>query len=226
MHRLRFYIKLFAEFVSILFHPLWWSTYGLYLLLLLNPYLFGVRLASERSSLLIQVFVLTFVLPVFSIFLLKKLGFIQSYRLTERIDRIGPYLVTLVFYFWLYINIRHDAQIPLVYTIFVLGALITLIGLFIANLFIKLSAHTAVMGGVIAMTWITFTIFSPEAFTLRWQDMEPVSISWRTVLISLIGLAGLIGSCRLYLEAHHRREIYLGYLIGIISQGIAFKFLF
>ena len=215
-----------ANLISILLHPLWWPTFGLYILLALNPYLFGVSSPAAQSTLILQVFVLTFVLPVISILLLKKLNLIDSLMVKDRMDRVGPYIITMIFYLWLYVNIRHDAKVPLVYNIFVMGALITLILVFIANLFVKVSAHTAVMGGVIAMTWVTFNIFSHEMFRFQWPGQSPVILSWRSVLISCIFLAGLIGSCRLYLKVHTVKEVYLGYLLGFVSQWLAFKILF
>lgn len=215
-----------ANLISILFHPLWWPTFGLYILLALNPYLFGVSEPAAQSTLMLQVFILTFILPVVSIFLLKKLNLIESLFVKERMERVGPYIITMIFYLWLYVNIRHDAKVPLVYNIFVMGALITLIFIFIANLFIKVSAHTAVMGGLVAMTWVTFNIFSHEMFRFQWPGQAPVMLSWRTVLITCIIIAGLIGTCRLYLKVHTVKEVYLGYLLGFVSQWLAFKILF
>ncbi len=215
-----------AHGVSFVLHPLWWPTLGLYILLLLNPYLFGVSAPAGRATLILQVFMLTFVLPAFSFFLLKKLSFIESMTLNNRMDRIAPYLITLVFYFWLYINIRHDPKVPLVYNIFVFGALITLVLVFIFNLFIKVSAHSSVMGGLLAMTWITFNVFSHETFTLHLQGQPPMVLSWRSVLIFVIIAGGVVGTCRLYLKAHTLKEVYVGYGLGVVAQWIAFKFLF
>ncbi|MBK7373364.1 MAG: hypothetical protein IPJ09_18385 [Saprospiraceae bacterium] len=215
-----------AHFVSLIVHPLWWPTYGLYILLTLNPYLFGVGSASGQSILMLQVFMLTFTLPLVSILMLKKLSLISSYDLNDRLDRTGPYIVTLIFYLWLYINIRHDPKVPLVYNIFVFGALITLVLVFMINLFIKLSAHTAVMGGLVAMTWITFNVFSHEQFSLNIPGQGLTILSWRSVLITSLLIGGLVGTCRLYLKAHTPKEVYLGYLVGFVAQYLAFKILF
>jgi hypothetical protein len=215
-----------AILVSVVFHPLWWPSLGLYLLLVLNPFLFGVNEASARYSLLLQVFALTFILPVFSIFLMRKLALIKSFQLTERLDRIGPYMVTMIFYLWLYLSIRHDAAVPLVYNIFIFGALITLGLVFVSNLFFKISAHTSVMGGVVAMTLLTFNIFSHETFTVDLPGEGLTSLSWYSALVWVLLLSGLVGTCRMVLRAHTLREIYLGYLAGFVSQWIAFKILF
>jgi membrane-associated phospholipid phosphatase len=45
------------------------------------------------------------------------------------------------------------------------------------------------------------------------------------VFIALF-FAGLVGTARLLLKAHSLNEVCLGYLIGILSQLIAFSFLF
>ena len=219
-------INWISKGISLIVHPLWWPTFGLYILLSLNPYLFGVAAPQGRTTLILQVFVLTFILPVFSIFLLKKLNFLNSWNMNERSERIGPYLITLICYMWLYINIRHDPKVPLVYNIFVFGALITLILVFVFNLFIKISAHTAVMGGLLAMTWITFNVFSHENFTLFIPGQGSVLFSWRSVLITVMILGGIVGSARIQLKAHTPKEIYFGYAIGLLAQWSAFKILF
>ncbi len=220
-------LAIFAKLVSVLVHPLWWPTFGLYILLALNPYLFGTNTTAGKSTLILQVFMLTWVLPLLSIFLMRKLDMIKSMDLKNRLDRIGPYIITMIFYLWLYVNIRRDPQVPLVYTIFVFGALITLILVFIMNMFIKVSAHAAVMGGLIAMTWVTFNIFSHDHFSITWPwKNEADLLSWREVLMLVLFVAGLVGTCRVYLKAHSLKEVYIGYGIGLIAQWIAFKFLF
>jgi membrane-associated phospholipid phosphatase len=37
-------------------------------------------------------------------------------------------------------------------------------------------------------------------------------------------LAGLVGSSRLYLKAHQPMQVYGGFIIGIIAQFIALRF--
>ncbi|MDZ4706810.1 MAG: hypothetical protein SH818_00285 [Saprospiraceae bacterium] len=218
--------KVLAVLVSLVFHPLWWPSLGLYILLVLNPYLFGVNSPAGRSTLLLQVFVLTFILPVVSLILMKRLELISSIQLKDRMDRIGPYIVTMIFYCWLYLSIRRDAAVPLVYNIFIFGGLITLCLIFLINLFIKISAHTAVMGALLAMTWITFNVFSHETFALDLPGRGLTTWPWKTALIWVIAVAGIVGTSRLYLKAHNLKEIYLGYVLGFISQWIAFKILF
>lgn len=215
-----------AQVISLVFHPLWWPSLGLYLLLLLNPYLFGVSSPSGRITLLMQVFGLTFILPVVSIFLMKRLALISSLQLKDRMDRIGPYIVTMIFYIWLYLSIRRDAAVPLVYNIFIFGGLITLCLIFMINLFIKISAHTAVMGGLLAMTWITFNVFSHETIAVDLPGQGLMTLPWKTALIWVIAIAGIVGTSRIYLSAHSLKEIYLGYALGFISQWMAFKILF
>jgi len=218
--------KALAVLISVIFHPLWWPSLGLYILLVLNPYLFGVGSPGGRATLILQVFGLTFILPVVSMLLMKRLELISSIQLKERMDRIGPYIVTMIFYFWLYLSIRRDAAVPLVYNIFIFGGLITLCLIFLINLFIKISAHTAVMGALLAMTWITFNLFSNETFAVALPGRELTTWPWETALIWVIAVAGIVGTSRLYLKAHTLKEIYLGYVLGFVSQWIAFKILF
>jgi len=219
-------LKGLAILISLVFHPLWWPSLGLYILLVLNPYLFGVNSPGGRSTLLLQVFVLTFILPIVSMIIMKRLALISSIQLKDRMDRIGPYIVTMIFYFWLYLSIRRDAAVPLVYNIFIFGGLIALCMIFMINLFIKISAHTAVMGGLLAMTWITFNVFSHETIAVELPGHGLTTWPWKTALIWVIVIAGIVGTSRIYLGAHTLKEIYFGYLLGFVSQWVAFKILF
>ena len=68
-------IRKLAQFLSLLFHPLLVVTYMLVLLLLINPYAFGVNQLGEGKSViyLFGVFSTTFLIPVFAILMMRQL---------------------------------------------------------------------------------------------------------------------------------------------------------
>ena len=106
-------------------------TYVLALLLLINPYAFGVGGIGDSKSvlLLVSVFASTFLIPGLGVALMKPLGLIKSLELREKQERIGPYIVAAVFYLWLFKNLATNPVTPLLFTKFVFG---TTIGLFFA----------------------------------------------------------------------------------------------
>ena len=58
-------LRFFAQFISVVFHPLLMLTYMLILLLLVNPYLFGVNNIGDQLSrvLILRIFLSTFFIP-------------------------------------------------------------------------------------------------------------------------------------------------------------------
>lgn len=221
-------LKIAAKIISLLFHPLMILTYMLVLLLLANPYLFGVSNIAEQQSkeLILRVFFSTFFIPAFSVAMLRFLGFVQSLELPEKEERIGPYIITSIFYLWLFRNFLGNSLIPTAYTSFVLGATISLFIAFFINIFSKISAHAVGMGGLVGMVVITMLLFSYGNFEVSLPLIGVFHLNMVTVLLIVIVLAGLVGTARLVLKAHEPMDLYGGYLIGFASQLIALRFLF
>lgn len=217
----------FARFVSLIFHPLLMITYMLVILLWVNPYLFGVHDLTEASSriLILQVFLSSFFIPGMAVAMLRFTGLVKSIELPDKQDRIGPYIISGIFYLWLFRNLLTNTLIPNIYTSFVLGATIALFVAFFANIFSKISAHAAGMGGLVAMIYITLLTFPEYAsFSIPLFNGQTLEITLSALLITVIVLAGLVGASRLILDAHEPSDLYGGYLVGFIAQFIAIKF--
>ncbi len=221
-------LKKLAYIISVVFHPLLIPTIMLFLLLLINPYIFKVREIGEEASriTLLLVFLYTFFVPAISIGVLYLLGWISSPDIKDRQERIAPYLITGILYLWIFYNFYKQQQVPPPYTSFMLGATIALFIAFFINIFSKISAHAVGMGGLVAMVLISIISFSHGAFTFKLRGVGMVEMSDSSLLLIVIFLAGLVGSARLFLGAHHPRDLYGGYLVGFVSQLIAFRFLF
>ena len=221
-------LKIAAQIISVLFHPLMILTYMLILFILANPYLFGVSNISEHKSkiLILQVFFSTFFIPAFSVAMLRFLGFVQSFELREKEERIAPYIITGIFYLWMFRNFLGNSLIPTAYTSFVLGATISLFIAFFINIFSKISAHAVGMGGLVGMVMITMLLFSYGSFEVSLPLMGTLHLTMVTILLIVIVLAGLVGTARLVMKAHEPMDLYGGYLVGLASQLIALRFLF
>jgi hypothetical protein len=214
--------------VSFLFHPLLVVTYMLALLLLINPYLFGVGAITDHGAklLLLQVFLSTFFIPAFAVVMLRLVGMMPSLQMPSRQERIVPYIITGIFYLWITRNFLGNPQIPTAFACFVLGATIGLFCAFFINIFSKISAHAVGIGGLVGMVVITMLFFSYETFTLPSAWFGVLEISMSTILIAAVLLAGLVGTARLVLQAHEPVDLYGGYLVGFAAQLIALRILF
>jgi hypothetical protein len=220
-------MKITAQIISIIAHPLLMLTYMLLLLLLVNPYLFGVNSIGDLESkkLILSVFFTSFLLPAVAIFLMRKLDLISSLEMRDKKDRIGPFIVTVIFYMWVFQNVLKNNDMPTAFLIAVLGTTIGLCLSFFINLFFKISLHATGIGGYIGMVLIIFWYYSYGAFEMWLPFLGSYNVSINLVLIVSIFIAGLIGTARLGLSAHTSRELYTGFALGLFCQYMALKIL-
>ena len=220
-------MKISAQILSVIAHPLLMLTYMLLLLLLVNPYLFGVNSISDLESkkLILSVFFTSFLLPAIAIFLMRKLDLISSIDMRDKKDRIGPFIVTGIFYLWVFQNVLRNNDMPTAFLIAVLGTTIGLFSCFLINLFFKISLHASGMGGFIGIVLITMWLYSYGTFEMWLPFIGSCSVSINLVLILSLLIAGLIGTARLGLGAHTSRELYAGFALGLLCQFIALKIL-
>jgi membrane-associated phospholipid phosphatase len=220
-------MRLSAKIISVIFHPLLVLTYMLLLLLIVNPYLFGVNSVGDKGSirLILTVFFSTFLIPAFAIFMMWRLKLISSLHMSDKQDRIGPFIATGVFYLWVFRSVMEDSNIPTAFIIAVLGTTMGLFICFLINLFFKISLHATGMGGLIGMVLIIMWLYSYGSFTLHLPFIGASEISINFVLILCILLAGIVGSSRLFLRAHTPRELYAGFALGLACQYMALKLL-
>ncbi len=214
--------RTFAHFFSIVGHPMLVLTYALVLLLLINPYAFGVHSPADRKAvlLLLYVFTTTALIPGVGIAIMKPLGFIKNLESPDRLERTGAYIVTGAFYLWLFKNLNGSGQVPPLYLVCVLSATIALFVAFFINIFTKISAHTTGMGGLVGMLMLTARDWEGAMLNLP-AFGGTVQVSLIVALAAMVVLAGLVGSARLVLKAHVPRDLWQGYLVGFASVWIA-----
>ena len=204
--------------------PILVLTYILLLMLWVSPYAFGANTVTEQRSmiLLLGVFISTAFIPAIGMLLMKGLGFVKTLQMEDKQDRIGPYIMTGVFYMWLFKNLISGGQTPIIYTAFVLGATISLFLCFFVNIFYKISAHAAGMGGMVMML-VLLPFYWNEAGTA--VQFGAWTISWPVIIAGGILLAGAVGTARLALSVHTSGQVYRGYLAGAFSVLIAVWYL-
>ena len=213
-------LRYLAYFFSIIFHPLLVLTYMLIILLLVNPYMFGVNSIASSTPLILMIFLSTFFIPIVAVVMMKFLGLISSFEMRDRHERIGPYIITGVLYLWIFRNVLENPNIPYPYKVFVLGATIGLFVAFFINLFSKISMHAVGMGGLVGMLILTVSFYSYPSFTIPFGAISFEMKTYSLLMIFII-LSGLVGTSRLFLNAHEINDLYGGFFVGVGTQFLA-----
>ena len=187
-----------AKTISFIFHPLLIPTYALIILFNLHAYFSLLISQTSKWQIIGLVFIITFILPLFFIFLLKKNNVITSYYMYNREERTFPFLVTAIFYFLAYYLFRQIQIAPLFY-FFILGSTLLIIITMIINFFWKISIHMVAIGGLLGTLLGISLIFK-------------VIIPFLILLV--IFCSGLIGFARIKLNSHNPPQVYVGFLTG------------
>ena len=111
-----------AKLISIIMHPMFMMTYVLLILFKFNPYLFGLSAGKGQELFLITVVILSVFFPLVAILMMKALNMIESLEMKSKEERVGPLIVTGIFYLWLFMNIKDNTSISEVFSFFVLGS--------------------------------------------------------------------------------------------------------
>ena len=216
-------LRLTAYFFSVLFHPLMIITYMILIMLMVDPYMFGVHSVEGGMLEVIRAFASTFFIPAIAVMMMKALGFVSSFEMKDPQERIGPYIVTGIFYLAYFYAMYRNPDMPRIYVAFLLGSVVGLFLAFFLNLFSKISAHGVGMGGLLGMVLIT--VFRTKQTTFMIQLGGAMEISLNTLLILTIIFCGIVGTSRLLLNAHEPKDLYGGFLVGIATQFIALNIL-
>lgn len=192
-------IKIISKTLSYLFHPLLIVTWYVLFLLYTNPFSFA---GIPTPIVIAVVFINTFMFPAVSILLMKKLGFVESLGMPDSKQRIIPLVATIIFYVWAYMAIK-KINYPFTVKIFMLGTLASLFATFLINVFSKISLHMVGIGGALTAMMLLLII-------------SPTDVSY--YFLVMIVLTGAVASARLYLGAHTMKQVYTGFLIGMLGQ--------
>ena len=214
-----------AYFFSVIFHPLLIVTYMLLILLLVDPYLFGANSVQGGMRNVLMVFFSTFLIPSISVLLMKALKLIPSLELRNAEDRIGPFIVTAVFYLSTFYLMYRSPNIPVAFKACFLGAVIGLFIAFFITLFSKISLHAVGMGGLLGMVIITMFRANLSTFLVYMGSFGMIEISLFSLLAITVLVCGIVGTSRLLLDAHEPKDLYGGFLVGLATQFIALSFL-
>ncbi len=201
-----------AKIISYVFHPVFMPCVMSFFLYVLTRTSFSGINDRQLMMWLLSIFIATVFFPLFTIGLMKPLGFIGSFQMPTARDRTIPLMATMIFYFWIshVFQSINNINVPIELKVLLLGNFWGLVVLFIINIFTKISMHTTAAGGMIGIIIVL---------------MINSNVNMITPLFITIVLAGIIGSARLVLGAHQKGDVWLGYIIGILVQLSAYMYL-
>ena len=195
----------FAQFISVLAHPLFMPSYAFSLLMYTNPYINMMISDSTKNVVIIILSLFTIVLPILTAIILKQLRVIDSIYMKTTEERKWPFVFTLVWYYMAF-QLLAKLYIPQSFLLLMLGA-ISAIGLsLIITLRWKVSIHMLGIGGLIGAI-----IGISHRFQLDHSNL----------IMLLLIFAGLIGFARLKTHSHNYRQVYVGFLLGFLVEWIS-----
>jgi hypothetical protein len=125
---------------------------------------------------------------------------------TQR-DRIGPYLSSMIFYFWMArVYFKSEPTLPLILASFMTGVFLTTVVGLLSNIYYKISMHAMGWGGVIG---IFILVMKSNTMLMTWP------------LAAALLITGLVCTSRMLVSDHSQKEIYTGLLAGVLCQFVA-----
>lgn len=199
-------LKKILPVFSYIFHPIFVSIYGtLFFFLIANSFFYN----SQIIVTLVQVTILTLLLPLSMYFLFRSLGVVSSFTEASISERKMPIAVQAVLLFVLIkFSVSRDTIAEL-YFFFLGGFLSSVIVLASVILKFKASLH---MIGISALTCFIFGLS-------MYYQMPFVNL----VAFSIV-CVGLVASSRLYMKAHTYPELIAGMIIGAGPQLFLYQY--
>ena len=199
----------FAQFMSVVGHPLFMPVYAMVLIFKFNPYI-DLQVPNSIQAIVLTILsVFTILLPLITAIVLLKLGVVKSIYMKTAEERKWPFLLSVLWYY-LGFEILTNLALPIsLYLLMICAISVILIAHFI-TLRWKISVHMLGIGGVIgAMVGISYR-FQFNHFYL---------------ILALFFVAGLIGYARLKTNSHNYRQVYAGFVLGVIVECITVSLL-
>ena len=177
----------------------------LYLLILPNSYT-----SSQKTALLALIFITTYLVPILILALFKKLNLINNFNIKGVKERKIPVAIMIIVFYLLGNTIENNIKMTDISLLFYTSSIaLTFVYLCLAYQ-LKISIHLLSLG-------ISTGFFILIGFIYNYS--VPI------VVIVNILLAGIVANARLHLKMHRPKEVYLGFLSGIIAPFVVYNFL-
>ena len=198
-------IKIFYQGLSIALYPMLIPTYGMAMFFTaysnnLYPLSAGYAATACAATLFF-----TCLLPLGMILLMRRRGEIDSIYLTERTQRLKPYMYSIAgFIVWCFFT-GYTLHAPLCVVWTSIGATTAIAIVSLVNLKWKISAHLCAMGGLAG------GIMSCSL---------SMGISPMTTLVVVLVLSLLLMYARIWLGVHTPEQTVAGFLTGLLCTTI------
>lgn len=202
------YLKFLANLFSYIFHPLFIPVYITLFILQAHPYIFAGLDDWGKMGNLLQMFVNCTFLPLVSVLLLKALKFINSFYLRTQKERIVPYMIIMIFYFWNWYAFKNNHAPTEMVSISMAVFNASILG-FLANINMKVSMHAIAVG-----------VMSTFLILIGLSDTTNVTVYLSVAFL----ITGIVCTSRLIASDHSSKEIYFGLFLGVLSQAAAHYF--
>ncbi|HEY1045044.1 MAG TPA: hypothetical protein VGF79_01305 [Bacteroidia bacterium] len=202
-------MKWVAKSISVILHPLFILNFGLFSLFKFHPYYVSKFYEEQFYTISMFIAVNTLIMPLLSVYLLKRFNFISDFAITDRKQRLMPYsVIAILLGFTSYQLYQNEVYgLPLK---FMLSTIICVVINILLNIKFKVSSHAIAAGGLVGLyLFLTMnrhlSVFNP-------------------MLIGAVIAAGISAWSRLYLEAHTEKEVYTGFGIGLLVCFVGMLF--
>ncbi len=199
-------MKLFQQVISYIFHPLFIPVAGTIGYFAITPKYSPIE---EQSGNILPIFILTVIIPIIAYLILKNIGLIKSALMPTLKERRYPLYINILLLLMVVYKVIPNNYTPELHFYFlglIAASMASLVLLFIN---FKSSMHLMGMGSIF-MYLVSLSVHFEINITLA--------------LSVLILLTGLVATSRLYLKAHSKAEIVIGFFIGLVSQLLTVKF--
>ena len=191
-----------ANIISIAFHPLLMASFLFMILVYFAPSVVSPIQEDSVNTLVIIIFILTFVIPASSVGVLKMTSSISSLSLKNRRERVLPFFFIALYYgvttYLFEEKFPVNSHLILIFT--TITGLILIVTL--VTTFWKISAHSVGINGLLGFL---------VAIDIRFPDSQLLLPILLVVLVS-----GVVMSARLILNAHNLSQVLLGGFTGFI----------
>tara|TARA_B110000240_G_scaffold7409_1_gene8192 strand:+ start:67 stop:624 length:558 start_codon:yes stop_codon:yes gene_type:complete len=177
----------------------------LYLLILPNSYT-----SRQKTALLALIFITTYLVPILILELFKKFNLINNFNINGVKERKVPVALMIIVFYLLGNTIANNIKMMDISLLFYASSIaLTFVYLCLAYQ-LKISIHLLSLG-------LSTGFFILIGFIYNY--------SFPIVVIGNILLAGIVANGRLHLKIHRPKEVYLGFLSGLIAPFVVYNFL-
>lgn len=192
-----------AHVVSVVLNPLMMPTIGTACYFLLFPSVAQIYSADLIMRILIILACSTLFLPLVSVFMMMRIGKVSTVFIEEQRERSWPLVLTAAIYFVAYYFLLPSPPVPAFISVFILGAIVSMVVALFINMRWKISLHMIGIGGLCGGVTVLFHLA---------QEGNPL------YLAMLFVSAGILGTARLLLNVHTPLQVLAGFLLGFVTE--------